>query len=342
MTNNITNNTASNKFDITAWLLMAAFLIGILVLHLVPALLSGLVVYELVHILVPALRLEKLAGKRAAFVSVGLLTAAVITLVSLAVFGLMAFLRSDNGDVSHLMEQLAAIIDHSKNALPPFIHDVLPPDADTLRLTVVEWLRTHAEELKSLGMNTMRALAYIVVGMIIGGIAALRETLSAKENTPFVKTLALRTELLGTSFRMMMFAQAKISAINTTFTAIYLLIVLPAFGVNLPLAKTLIAITFIAGLIPVIGNLISNTAIVLVSFGHSLGVAAASLLFLMAVHKAEYFLNARIIGSRIHAAAWELLIAMIIMEAIFGMAGVICAPIYYAYIKQELKRSELI
>ena len=77
-------------------------------------------------------------------------------------------------------------------------------------------------------------------------------------------------------------------------------------------------------------------------FGHSVGVAAASLVFLIVIHKAEYFLNARIIGSRIHAAAWELLIAMITMEAIFGMAGVISAPIYYAYLKQELKRKGLI
>ncbi len=321
---------------------MAVFLIGVLVLHLLPALLSGLVVYELVHILVPALRLEKVAGKRAAFVSVGLLTVAVIAAVALAVFGLIAFLRSDNGDVSHLMEQLAVIIDHSKSSLPLFIQNALPPDADTLRFTAVEWLRTHAEELKRLGMNTLRALAYIVVGMIIGGVIALRETLFDKQSTEFVHALAQRAELLGTSFRMMMFAQAKISAINTTFTAIYLLMVLPAIGVNLPLAKTLIAITFIAGLIPVIGNLISNAAIVLVSFGHSIAIAGASLFFLIVVHKAEYFLNARIIGSRIHAAAWELLIAMIIMEAIFGMAGVICAPIYYAYIKQELKNHGLI
>ena len=71
MTNNLTNNSSSSGFELSAWLLMAAFLLGVLLLHLVPALLGGLVVYELVHILVPALRLEKLAGKQAAFVSAG-------------------------------------------------------------------------------------------------------------------------------------------------------------------------------------------------------------------------------------------------------------------------------
>ena len=54
------------------------------------------------------------------------------------------------------------------------------------------------------------------------------------------------------------------------------------------------------------------------------------------IHKLEYFVNARIVGSRIHARAWELLIAMLVMEAAFGISGLIAAPIYYAYIKNEL------
>jgi predicted PurR-regulated permease PerM len=42
------------------------------------------------------------------------------------------------------------------------------------------------------------------------------------------------------------------------------------------------------------------------------------------------------VGSRISAQAWELLLAMLAMEAAFGIAGVVAAPIYYAYLKQEL------
>ena len=41
-------------------------------------------------------------------------------------------------------------------------------------------------------------------------------------------------------------------------------------------------------------------------------------------------------SSQIRARAWELLLAMLAMEAAFGVAGVIAAPIYYAYIKDEL------
>jgi predicted PurR-regulated permease PerM len=47
-------------------------------------------------------------------------------------------------------------------------------------------------------------------------------------------------------------------------------------------------------------------------------------------------LNARIIGGQIEARAWELLLAMLAMEAAFGLPGVIAAPIFYAYLKREL------
>jgi predicted PurR-regulated permease PerM len=60
------------------------------------------------------------------------------------------------------------------------------------------------------------------------------------------------------------------------------------------------------------------------------------LVFLIVIHKLEYFLNARIIGKRIESRAWELIAAMLAMEAAFGISGVIAAPIYYAYIKDEL------
>ena len=94
--------------------------------------------------------------------------------------------------------------------------------------------------------------------------------------------------------------------------------------------------TFVAGLIPVFGNLISNVVVVVVSLSVSPFVALGSLVYLVAIHKLEYFLNARFVGTRIEARAWELLLAMLLMEAVFGVAGLIAAPIYYAYLKDEL------
>lgn len=132
--------------------------------------------------------------------------------------------------------------------------------------------------------------------MIIGGMLALREAVTDDLYQPFARAMLKRVKLFGEAFRNIVFAQVRISAINTLFTGIYLAVVLPLLGVELPFAKTMIVITFIVGLLPVIGNLISNTVIVIVSMSHSLGVAFGSLLFLVVIHKLEYFLNARIIG----------------------------------------------
>ena len=138
-------------------------------------------------------------------------------------------------------------------------------------------------------------------------------------------------------FRKIVFAQVQISLINTIFTAIYLLVILPLAGVHLPLTKSMIAITFLAGLIPVVGNIVSNTVLVIVGLSHSLHIAVASLVFMIVIHKFEYFLNARIIGSQINARSWEMLTAILLMETLFGMPGVVAAPVFYAYIKQELR-----
>ena len=70
--------------------------------------------------------------------------------------------------------------------------------------------------------------------------------------------------------------------------------------------------------------------------------AGIALVYLILIHKLEYFINARIIGTKIHAASWEVLLAMLVFESIFGLAGLIVAPIFYAYLKLELKEAKMI
>jgi predicted PurR-regulated permease PerM len=52
--------------------------------------------------------------------------------------------------------------------------------------------------------------------------------------------------------------------------------------------------------------------------------------------------NARIVGSRIGAAAWEILLAMMALEASCGLPGLVLAPILYAYVKKELQDRGLV
>jgi len=330
---------SSRSLDIAAWTIAALVLLLTLVLHLLPALLSGLLVFELVHVIAPRLRI----GKRGKAAAVAILASVVVAALSLLLFGAVSFFRGDAGSATALLQKMAEIIDGSRTHLPGWLLDYLPSDAEELRMALTAWIREHAGEVQLVGKEAGRVLAHIFIGMIIGAMASLREAHGpAGRAAPLARTLGERAARLGDAFRRVVFAQVRIAAINTVFTGIYLVVVLPLFGVHLPFAKSLILITFVAGLLPVIGNLISNTVVVVVSLGASLVVALASLAFLIVIHKLEYFLNARIVGSEIRASAWELLLAMLVMESAFGLAGLVAARVYYAYLKDELKARGLI
>ena len=138
-----------------------------------------------------------------------------------------------------------------------------------------------------------------------------------------------------------MFAQVKISD-QHVLTGIYLAVVHAAFGVNLPFKKTLIVLTFIVGLLPVVGNLVSERRDrrgkpVRVDQGRNRLVAVPD-----RHPQARVFLNARIVGRRTECRALELLLAMLVMEAAFGVSGVIAAPIFYTYLKAELSDRGLV
>lgn len=329
------------RVDIAAWILAGATLLLVLRLHLLPALLAGLLIFQLVHMMAPLLA-RHIASQRAKLFAVALLSTLVVGAVTAAIVALVAFLRSDAGSLPALFKKMADIIEGSRSILPGWLLAHLPSNAQELQEALAGWLRRHGTDVQLAGKEAGRVFAQILIGMVIGAMLSLHEVLPVERYRPLARSLMERARRLADAFRRIVFAQVRISAVNTLFTALYLAALLPLLGVKLPLTKTLIAVTFVAGLLPVIGNLISNTVIVVVSLSHSLPVALGSLAFLVVIHKLEYFLNARIVGTQIRARAWELLLAMLAMEAAFGLPGVVAAPIYYAYLKDELTRAGLV
>ena len=334
-------NTHITRSEYASWILAALALLFTLRLHLLPALIAGLLVYELVHVLAP-LFARHMTTRRATAAAIVVVSLFVVGIVSTASFGIVVFMKGEGGSLSALLAKMADIIEDSRSTLPAWVVEFLPRNAQGVRDTLSLWLREHASELQLIGKETGHALAQVLIGMIIGAMVSLRDALGDAERAPLARALAERIFRLGEAFRRIVFAQVRISALNTFFTAIYLVGVLPFFGVHLPLTKTMIVVTFLAGLLPVVGNLISNSVIVIVSMAHSPQVAFSSLGFLVLIHKLEYFLNARIVGGQINAKAWELLTAMLVMESAFGIAGLVAAPIAYAWLKDELAALRLI
>lgn len=306
-----------------------------ILLHLVPALLAGLLIHSLISSLAP--RLERHLSSHAARVAVVAVLALFIIAVAAALtMASLAFIHSDVGSLPALMQKMADVLESTRAWLPDWAIAHLPADNIELQSRAANWLRKHAGELQNIGKESLRALAHALIGMAIGALVALREIDARGSTGTLAKEFSQHAAGFAAAFRQVVFAQVQIAAINATLTGLYLVVGLGLFGIHLPLAKTMVAFTFVVGLLPILGNLLSNTVIVVLSLSHSPDLALLSLLFLVLVHKLEYFLNARIVGNLIKARTWELLLAMLAMEAAFGIAGLVMAPIYYAYLKTEL------
>lgn len=132
-------------------------------------------------------------------------------------------------------------------------------------------------------------------------------------------------------FEKVLGAQVLISAINTCITAVFLL------ATGMPFMPFLTLATFIFGLLPLIGNVISNTIIVGTALTLSPQHAAFALIFLVVIHKAEYFLNSRIVGGSIATPMWMTLLGILIGEMLMGVPGIMLAPTLIYYIRGELQ-----
>jgi predicted PurR-regulated permease PerM len=325
-----------NKFTvpvIASYLLTFGAAIAVLKAGLLLALFSGLLVYSLVHLLTPFVE-KKIQFVKARILVLAVLSVIVIGGLTALIIAAVSFAKSDAGSVHMMLQSMAGIIEVSRSQFPTGISDYLPNGSDALRGVMSDWLREHGQEAQHWGQEAGHSIIHLLMGMIIGGMLAIQENRVVLP--PFARALQDRAGHLQLAFQRIVFAQVRISAINACLSAIYLLVVLPASGVHLPFSKTMVLVTFVCGLLPVVGNIISNTILVIVSLSHSLQIAFFSLCYMMVIHKLEYFLNAKIIGTQINAKAWELLIAILVMEALFGIPGLVAAPVFYACLKIEL------
>jgi predicted PurR-regulated permease PerM len=220
-------------------------------------------------------------------------------------------------------------------------------DFESLRTVVIDALKEEAHYLQDVAQFARRtgaALVFSILGIVAAvslflktGLDPYRGTHAVKNNLYSISCDEVSTRFRDfyRSFATVMGAQITISLINTALTAIFVV------AVRLPHAPLVIAITFLCGLVPIIGNLVSNTIIVFVALTVSLKLAIGALVFLVLIHKLEYFLNSKIIGHRIGNPVWLTLIALIIGERLMGIPGLILAPVVLNYLRVEMLKVEV-
>jgi predicted PurR-regulated permease PerM len=220
-------------------------------------------------------------------------------------------------------------------------------DFESLRQVIIDALGQEANYLRNVA-KFARSITAVVVFCVLAIVAAASLFIKTGLD-PYRGTHRLQNNLYSIccdevstrfrdfyrSFATVMGAQLTISLINTGLTAIFLI------SVGMPHTALLIAVTFLCGLVPIVGNLVSNTIIVFVALTVSLKLAIFALVFLILIHKLEYFLNSKIIGDRIRNPVWLTLIALIIGERLMGIPGLILAPVVLNYLRVEMLTVEV-
>lgn len=326
---------------VSSYIIIFLYIVTMIPLGLFPCFFSGFLTYEI--IVAFSVYLERFVGiYRARWLAAAILIIAFVVIIAMGIVSCTHFFTEDMNKINMSIE-IHRIFSDLKKRLPDFFPTFLPNTVEELKDQMFSWIELNLILIRNMGHTFLHGCVTSLIGLIVGIIIACSEYINiSTNNTYFINQLLERIYNLSQAFRHIVFAQIQISSVNTLLTSIIIFILFPLFDQYIPLGKTLIVITFVLGLLPIIGNLISNIMITISALSISFSIGMAMLIYLILIHKLEYFLNAEIIGSRINANPWELILSMIFLESIFGLAGLIAAPIFYAYLKIELRFKKLI
>jgi predicted PurR-regulated permease PerM len=246
--------------------------------------------------------------------------------------------------------------------LPKIAETTIPAVAEFAERQGMQLPFTDYASLKAVAISEMkddvanagrhaREAAFQFVQLLIGLVVAASLFLSAtwgSENEPgmprdnlyatVVRELSLRFQTFFRSFSKVIGAQIIVSTINTGLTAVFLV------WNHFPFANVIIVLTFLCGLLPIVGNILSNTLIIGVAFTipeTGPRMALIALIFLVVIHKLEYFLNSKIVGDRIKNPMWLTLLGLVLGEKLLGVPGMILAPVVLHYIKVEASQNKV-
>lgn len=314
------------RIKFASYCLFCVFGVLCAALKLGPAVLAGLFSYTVMDVAYRRL-LPGLPGRYARVVSLLLLGAAVLILSWMLAF----LLRQSLSTIPQILSVAAPKVRQLS-----VDYGISAPlgSLDELREAVLAAIKENASVLTRTGGVMTKGFFQIFVGVIVAVLFFLRETPLSSDGTlagALTRELSQRAGLFLHGFEKILWAQAAISGVNTALTAVFLLLM------GFPYAEFLIPVTFILGLLPVVGNVLSNTIITAAGLSLSPRHAVFGLGFLIFIHKLEYFLNSKIVGATIHTPMWQILLAILLGEAVLGVPGIVIAPAVLHYVREELR-----
>ncbi len=313
-------------------------LLGLLALFVVLGLLKFLVFLLFMHLVVDLL--VHVPGNRLPFLSRKVLLYAVYVLVAgvIAVLAAVVVPRF-LADAPEYVRSLDANLARKVTEL--FAAWNISVDVGDLKLRAVEWGRGHLGQSFDVARRTGANVVLLVVAFVITFLIAHDRIARPQAADPvpapvdlwhFLSLfLARKIGAFYGFFRQVMAGQVVISLVNTVLTFGLLV------ALNIPHKVALTVLVFVFGLLPIVGNLISNTLICLSAFiWAGLLQVLVALAFLVIIHKLEYFLNGKIIGNIVKLPMSLTLLGLIVGEAMFGISGMILSIPVILFVRAEL------
>ncbi|MCX5789173.1 MAG: AI-2E family transporter [Elusimicrobia bacterium] len=311
-----------------SYAIFLAVFVGMAVLNLGPLTLAGLFAYLILDLAHRRLRqaMPESLARWAALASF---------LVAAFLLGLVfwEFIRQAVRSMPHLM---ATVLPRIDDIASRYGFDLPFDTLHEFREAITDAIRENAVVVTRFTGLLTRRFFHIVAGVLIAITCFFAET---RPETPHKSSLydALRLELRDRlrgfmmSFERVFGAQIVVSGLNTIVTAIFLGVM------GLPYIGFLVPATFVLGLLPIIGGVLSNSLIVAAALTLSTRLAIVALVFLIVMHKAQYLLNSHVLGSHLDSPMWIILLAIVVGELLLGVPGIVLAPALLHYVRVELK-----
>jgi predicted PurR-regulated permease PerM len=308
-----------------ALLLLA--LIAIARFDLGPCLLAGLVSYMILDVTDRRLRQRGVSPDIARWAAV-----AVFAILSAALGWIfIKFLRVSLVRLPVLLDTLLPKL----NAFAERYGFDFPADnARELRDYIVAAARDNSSSVSKTSGLLTRGFFQVIIAMFIAMMHFLtpdKEMHDGHLYDSMRHEINARVALFMRSFERVVGAQVLISTLNTLLTSIFLHVMGFHFKTFLTLS------TFVCGMIPIVGNVVSNIFIVASGLIVSEQLAIVGLIYLVVIHKLGYILNSRILGGSIDTPMWMTLLGIVVGEAVMGVPGVLLAPALLHYAREELR-----
>ena len=158
---------------LASYIIMAGGLLLVFPLRLLPSLLAGLLVFELVNMLTPQLQ-RLIAGRRARWLAVALLGTLIVSVLALIFAGAISFLLHEAENPGASLNKFMVVVDRARGQLPPFLDSYLPASAAEFRIAIGEWMNKHLSDLQLVGKDAAHMFVTLLIGMVLGAIIALQ------------------------------------------------------------------------------------------------------------------------------------------------------------------------